>query len=402
MNWHKGSLVETPPPVMGWISAKEKNFMKTNEAIKKHFSFKLIHQDKHSKARAGVISTPHGDIQTPVFMPVGTHGAIKALQPNVLTDLDIKIILSNTYHLHLTPGSELVAKAGGLHKFMAWDRPILTDSGGFQVFSLQKNSITEEGANFKGAKGENILLTPETSIQIQQNLGSDIMMAFDECIPYPATEAYVEKSIARTHRWLDRCMEAWTSEKQALFGIIQGSIYDKYRDICLKEVVARDLPGYAIGGVSVGEGQDWMEKIVRYTAPKMPENKPRYVMGVGLPEDLLMIWENGVDMSDCIIPTKFARGGTLFTNRGKIRIEHKNYRRDFFPIEPNLKDYVNTNFTRAYIKHLFDSNEILGQILATAHNIAFYKSMADRAREAILNDSFMDFKKEFLSGYKKD
>lgn len=374
----------------------------TREENKKHFQYKLIHKDKYSNARAGLIITPHGEIPTPVFMPVGTHGAIKALQPNQLLDLDIPIILSNTYHLHLTPGSELVKKAGGLHKFMAWNRPILTDSGGFQVFSLQGNSITEEGSSFKGAKGQEILLTPETSIQIQQNLGSDIMMAFDECIPHPADKAYVKKSIDRTHRWLDRCIEAWTDPTQSLFGIIQGSVYDEYRDECLAEVVKRDLPGYAIGGVSVGEGPELMEKIVKYTGPKMPENKPRYVMGVGMPEDLLMIWENGIDMSDCIIPTKFARGGTLFTNRGKIRITHKNYRRDFFPIEPNLKDYVNTNFSRAYIKHLFDSNEILGQILATAHNIAFYKSLADRAREAILADSFLDFKREFLEGYMKD
>jgi queuine tRNA-ribosyltransferase len=303
--------------------------------------------------------------------------------------------------LHLTPGSDLIKKAGGLHKFMAWDRPILTDSGGFQVFSLQGNSITEEGSSFKGPKGKNILLTPETSIQIQQNLGSDIMMAFDECIPYPADKAYVKKSIDRTHRWLDRCIESWDNPKQALFGIIQGSTYDEFRDECLEELVKRDLPGYAIGGVSVGEGADLMEKAVKHVAPKMPENKPRYVMGVGMPEDLFMIWENGVDMSDCIIPTKFARGGTLFTNRGKIRITHKNYRRDFFPIEPNLDDYVNKNFTRSYIKHLFDSNEILGQILATAHNIAFYKSLADRARQAILEDRFLEFKKEFLDGYSR-
>lgn len=376
--------------------------MDIREQVKEHFRFELVHEDKNSKARAGIIHTPHGEIPTPVFMPVGTHGAIKALQPNQLLDLNIPIILSNTYHLHLTPGSELIAKAGGLHKFMAWNRPILTDSGGFQVFSLQGNSITEEGSSFKGPKGKDILLTPETSIGIQQNLGSDIMMAFDECIPYPAKKPYVEKSIARTHRWLDRCIEAWTNPKQAMFGIIQGSTYDEFRDECLEELVKRDLPGYAIGGVSVGEGPELMEKIVKYTGPKMPTDKPRYVMGVGMPEDLLMIWENGIDMSDCIIPTKFARGGTLFTNRGKIRITHKNYRRDFFPIEPNLDDYVNNNFTRSYIKHLFDSNEILGQILATAHNIAFYKSLADRARAAILEDRFLDFKQEFLKGYRKD
>lgn len=373
--------------------------MDIRKEIHKNFKFKVIHKDKNCNARAGIITTPHGDIPTPVFMPVGTHGAIKALQPNQLVDLNVPIILSNTYHLHLTPGSELIKKAGGLHKFMNWDRPILTDSGGFQVFSLQGNSITEEGSKFKNMKGQDILLTPETSIGIQQNLGSDIMMAFDECIPHPADKKYVANSIARTHRWLDRCIETWDNPKQALFGIIQGSTYDEFREECLEEAVKRDLPGYAIGGVSVGEGPELMEKIVSFTGPKMPENKPRYVMGVGMPEDLFMIWENGIDMSDCIIPTKFARGGTLFTNRGKIRITHKNYRRDFFPIEPNLDDYVNNNFTRAYIKHLFDSNEILGQILATAHNIAFYKSMADRARQAILEDRFLDFKAEFLAGY---
>src|SRR5690606_25884240 len=242
----------------------------------------------------------------------------------------------------------------------------------------------------------------ETSINIQQNLGSDIMMAFDECIPYPATREYVKDSIARTHRWLDRCINAWTNPQQALFGIIQGSEYDDYRKECVDELIARDLPGYAIGGVSVGEGPDVMEKVVRYTAPLMPVDKPRYVMGVGNPEDLFMLWEHGVDMSDCIIPTKFARGGTLFTNRGKIRIKHRNYRRDFFPVEPNCSCYGCQNLTRSYIKHLFDSNEILGAILATAHNIAFYKSIADRAREAILNDSYLDFKKEFLANYLKD
>jgi queuine tRNA-ribosyltransferase len=371
------------------------------EQNKEHFKFNLIHVDKHSGARAGEIITPHGVIPTPVFMPVGTHGAIKALQPNQLEAMDVKVILSNTYHLHLSPTSELIAKAGGLHKFMAWDRPILTDSGGFQVFSLQKKSIKEEGAEFMDHKGKKVLLSPEVSIQIQQNLGSDIMMAFDECIPYPATREYTKKSIDRTHRWLDRCIKQWDNPKQSIFGIIQGSIYDDYRKECVDEVTARDLPGYAIGGVSVGEGPELMEKIVSYTAPLMPKDKPRYVMGVGNPEDLLMIWEHGVDMSDCIIPTKFARGGTLFTNRGKIRIKHRNYRRDFYPIDPNVDCYANKNFTRAYMKHLFDANEILGAILATEHNIAFYKSLADRAREAILQDRFLEFKKEFLQGYLK-
>lgn len=373
---------------------------KINQQINEHFKFNLIHEDKHTKARAGEIITPHGVIPTPVFMPVGTHAAIKALQPYFLKEMNVPIILSNTYHLYLTPGPNLIKKAGGLHKFMNWDRPILTDSGGFQVFSLQGKNITEEGVEFKDQKGKGISLSPEISIKVQQELGSDIMMAFDECIPHPATRKYVEQSIARTHRWLDRCVETWDSEKQALFGIIQGSTFDDLREKCVDEVTARNLPGYAIGGVSVGEGPELMEKAVSFTAPLMPKNKPRYVMGVGNPEDLLMIWENGVDMSDCIIPTKFARGGTLFTFRGKIRIKHRNYRRDFYPIDPNVNCYTNQNFSRAYLKHLFDSNEILGQILATEHNIAFYKTMAEQAREAILNDSFRDFKKNFLEDYK--
>lgn len=376
--------------------------MSITQDVKEYFQFKVVHVDKHTGARAGEIITPHGKIPTPVFMPVGTHGAIKALQPHFLKQMNVPIILSNTYHLHLSPGSKLVEKAGGLHKFMAWDRPILTDSGGFQVFSLQKKSIKEEGAEFSDHKGKKILLSPETSLQIQQELGSDIMMAFDECIPYPATRDYTKKSMDRTHRWLDRCVNSWKNPKQALFGIIQGSTYDDLRSKCVEEVVSRDLPGYAIGGVSVGEGPELMEKIVSYTAPLMPKDKPRYVMGVGNPEDLFMIWENGIDMSDCIIPTKFARGGTLFTFRGKIRIKHRNYRRDFFPIDPNVDCYANQNYSRAYIKHLFDSNEILGQILATEHNIAFYKTLAEKAREAILKDEFREFKKDFLSNYLSD
>lgn len=371
------------------------------EENKKHFSYKCVHQDKNSKARAGIITTPHGEIETPIFMPVGTHGAIKALTPDQTKSTGSQIILSNTYHLHLTPGSDLIKKAGGIHQFMKWDKPILTDSGGFQVFSLQKKGITEEGAIFKDQKGKDVLLTPETSIQIQQNLGSDIMMAFDECIPYPATEKYTKKSMDRTHRWLDRCIESWTNPEQSLFGIIQGSTYKDLRKECAEEVIKRDLPGIAIGGVSVGEGPELMEKVVKMTAPLLPDNKPRYVMGVGNPEDLLMIWEHGIDMSDCIIPTKFARGGTLFTSRGKIRIKHRNYRRDFYPVDKACSCYTCTNFTRSYMKHLFDSNEILGQILATIHNIQFYIDLAKSARKAILEDRYLEFKAEFLANYNK-
>lgn len=324
----------------------------------KDFSFELEHKDSNSAARAGIIKTNKGDIPTPVFMPVGTHGAIKALQPKELIELDIAIMLSNTYHLHLTPGSELIKKAGGLHKYMGWDRPILTDSGGFQVFSLSKKTFSEDGVSFKDQNGKQILLSPEKSIEIQQNLGSTIMMAFDECIPHPATRSYVEKSMARTHRWLDRCVKTWTREN-ALFGIIQGSVYNDLRKQCVEEVCSRDLPGYAIGGVSVGEGTELMEQMVSYTAPLMPADKPRYVMGVGLPEDLLMIWENGIDMSDCIIPTKYGRGGTVFTNHGKIRIRHQRYRRDFYPLDPNCHCYTCKNFTRSYVKHLFDALSLI-------------------------------------------
>jgi queuine tRNA-ribosyltransferase len=333
-------------------------------------------------------------------MPVGTHGAIKALQPKELLDLDIQIMLSNTYHLHLTPGSKLIQKAGGLNKYMGWNRPLLTDSGGFQVFSLSKKTFSEEGVSFKTQDKKEILLSPEKSIEIQQNLGSTIMMAFDECIPHPSTKPYVEQSMARTHRWLDRCIKTWTKEN-ALFGIIQGSTYNDLRKRCVEEVCSRDLPGYAIGGVSVGEGPELMEQMVSYTAPLMPKDKPRYVMGVGLPEDLLMIWENGIDMSDCIIPTKFARGGTVFTNHGKIRIRHQSYRRDFYPLDPNCECYTCKNFTRSYVKHLFDSNEILGAILVTTHNIAFYKQMAVDARAAIKENRFLEYKKKFLEDYSK-
>ena len=335
-------------------------------------------------------------------MPVGTHGAIKALQIKELLDFDTKIILANTYHLHLAPGADLIKKAQGLHRFMGWERALLTDSGGFQVFSLQKKTIQEEGACFLGPNGKNILLSPETSLEIQQKLGADIIMAFDECIPHPATAAYTEESIARTHRWLQRSINAWNSPTQSLFGIIQGSSYPHLRRRCVEEVCQHDLPGYAIGGVSVGEGTELMAEVVNFTAPLLPAKKPRYVMGVGNPEDLLMIWEQGIDMSDCIIPTKFARGGTIFTNRGKIRIRHQNYRRDFFPLEPNCPCWVCRTHTRAYLKHLFDANEILGAILATHHNLAFYQTLATKAREAIFANRFRDFKKQFLANYQNN
>lgn len=361
--------------------------------------FTVDHQDKKCSARACTITTAHGKIETPVFMPVGTHATVKSLTPQHLEDLQQKIILSNTYHLHLTPGSSLIKKLGGLHQFMKWPHSILTDSGGFQVFSLQGKKITEEGVIFKDQKGKKIALTPETSIAIQEELGSDIMMAFDECIPYPADRGYVEKSIARTHRWLSRCVTSWQRRENALFGIIQGSTYLELRKRCAEEVALFDLPGHAIGGVSVGEGPEHMQNIVAYTAPLMPYQKPRYVMGVGTPEDLLFLWEQGIDMSDCIIPTKYGRSGTLFTKYGRIRIRHKNYRHDKYPVDLSCQCYTCLNFSRAYLKHLFDANEILGQTLATIHNLAFYKNLATQARSAIMKNSFLSFKRGFLADY---
>ena len=373
--------------------------MEIRREVEQHFHFTIAHQDENSLARAGVIATPHGVIATPVFMPVGTHGAIKACDPHQLLEMDQQIILANTYHLHLSPGGSLIARAQGLHHFMQWPRPILTDSGGFQIFSLQKSTIAEEGARFPGPKGRDVELTPEISLAVQQQLGSDIMMALDECIPYPASKKQVEKSIARTHRWLDRCLLSWNNPRQALFGIIQGGEYPDLRKRCVESVCARDLPGYAIGGVSVGEGPQLMQQVISTTAPLMPYHRPKYVMGVGTPEDLLTIWEQGIDMSDCVIPTKFARGGTLFTNRGKIRIRHKRYRRDFYPVEPHCPCSTCRRFSRAYLKHLFDAHEILGQMLATIHNIAFYQSLAEKARQAIVKNQFTLFKQQFLEQY---
>jgi len=366
---------------------------------KGQLNFQLEHQDSHCQARTGQITTPHSVIKTPVFMPVGTHGAIKALWPDALKAMEYKIILANTYHLFLSPGHKIIEKAKGLHHFMQWNQSLLTDSGGFQVFSLKEKNLTEQGVSFIGPGNKQVFLSPEMSIEVQQSLGSDIMMAFDECIPYPCDYRYAQDSCHRTHRWLKRCLNSWTNDHQALFGIIQGSTFKDLRKMCVEEVCSHDLPGVAIGGVSVGEGPEIMKEVVSWTAPLLPKNLPRYVMGVGTPEDLLELWELGIDMSDCIIPTKYARGGTLFTSRGKIRIEHKNYRHDFYPIDLSCLCYACKNFSRSYLKHLFDSNEILGQILATIHNLSFYKTLAENARKAIEQNRYLQFKKECLTSW---
>ena len=367
---------------------------------KETMKFKLIKKDQGSAARRGTLTTPHGIIETPIFMPVGTHAAMKAMTPAQVKECGAQIILSNTYHLHLRPGEGLVEKAGGLHNFMAWDRPILTDSGGFQVFSLPNKRITDNGAYFKHEiTGEEVFLDPAKAIAIQEALGADIIMAFDECIPYPCDRKYAATSTRKTLRWAEQCKKAQTRKDQALFGIVQGSVFEDLRAMCAKELVAMDFPGYAIGGVSVGEGLELLKKVVGMTAPYLPEDKPRYLMGVGLPEDILESVERGMDMFDCVIPTRYARSATLFTNRGRIRLTHKNYRRDFYPLDPTCDCYACRNVTRAYLHHLFNANEVLSAVLASIHNVHFYLQMMADIRKAIEEGRFVEFKRQFLAEY---
>ena len=335
-------------------------------------------------------------------MPVGTHGAVKALTPDQLRTAGAQIVLANTYHLSLRPGEGLVEKLGGLHSFMRWDGPILTDSGGFQVFSLPKVEIEEKGARFKNeVDGSSVELTPERATEIQRALGADIIMAFDECTPYPADRALAKRGVGRTLRWLERCMRIHPSaERQALFGIVQGSVYPDLRKSCAQSLVALDLPGYAIGGVSVGEGHELLCRITEQTAPHLPENKPRYLMGVGLPEDLVAAVGFGIDMFDCVIPTRYARSGTLFTSRGKIRVTHRRYRRDAYPIDTSCECAAcSGGFSRAYLHHLYAANEILSAILASIHNVHFYQQLMRDCREAILGGHYDAFREEFLGRY---
>ncbi len=354
-------------------------------------------------ARAGAFSTPHGAFHTPAFMPVGTHGAVKAMTPEQVAGTGAEIVLANTYHLALRPGEELVRKLGGLHAFMRWDGPILTDSGGFQVFSLPKAEISDRGVRFPNeVDGSSVELTPERAIEIQHALGADIIMAFDECTPYPADERLARTGVRRTLAWLERCAKAHSGRRdQALFGIVQGSTYRHLRESCAQAVVAMDLPGVAIGGVSVGEGHDLLVQVTQWTTPLLPEDKPRYLMGVGLPEDLLAAIGLGIDLFDCVIPTRFARSATLFTRRGRIRLTHRRYRHDRYPIDPSCDCATCAGgFTRAYLHHLFAANEILSAILASVHNLRFYQRLVADARRAILEGGFAEFCEAFLAEYR--
>ncbi len=366
------------------------------------FSFRL--DARSGAARAAVFSTPHGDVHTPAFMPVGTHGAVKAMTPDQVAATGAEIVLGNTYHLALRPGEGLVAKLGGLHGFMRWQGPILTDSGGFQVFSLPNKEISDNGVRFKNeVTGDAMELTPERSIQIQNLLGADVIMAFDECTPHPADEKLAATGVRRTLAWMERCLRAHKRDDQALFGIMQGSIYEKLRRKCADELVAMDLPGYAIGGVSVGEGHELLCKITEFSAPMLPEDKPRYLMGVGLPEDLVAAIGYGMDMFDCVIPTRFARSGVAFTVRGKIRLTNRRYRRDGYPIDVSCDCTACAGgFARAYLHHLFAANEILSAILVSIHNVRFYERLVQNARVAILAGRFEDWRREFLAEYGRE
>lgn len=364
-------------------------------------SFELLKESSECNARLGKLHTPHGIIETPIFMPVGTRGTVKAMTPEEVKDLGAQIILGNTYHLYLKPGHKIVEEAGGLHKFMNWDLPILTDSGGFQVFSLGKlRKITEEGVEFRShIDGSKHFISPEKSIEIQNSLGSDIMMAFDECTPYPSSYEYTKESMERTTRWAKRCKDYhkdWNS--QGLFGIVQGGMYKDLREQSVKEITGLNLPGYAVGGLSVGEPKELMVEMLNFTTPLLPKDKPRYLMGVGTPDYLFEAVINGIDMADCVLPTRIARNGTVLTSHGKLVIKNAEYKRDFSSLDHDCDCYTCKNYSRAYIRHLFNVNEILGARLATIHNLYFLIKLMENIRVAIKEDRLLQYKEEF---YKK-
>lgn len=364
-------------------------------------SFKLHSQ--RGQARRGTLQTAHGPIQTPTFMAVGTKATVKAMTPEELKDCGTQVVLGNTYHLHLRPGEKIIKNQGGLHKFMRWDGPILTDSGGFQVFSLsQLRTLTEKGVEFRShLDGAKHFLSPETSMQIQMDLGADIIMAFDECLEYPASEERIKNSMDLTYRWLLRSKEAMTRPESLLFGIVQGGLSETHRKYSLEQVTSVDLPGYALGGFSVGEPIELMHELVPKIAPLLPKNKPRYLMGVGTPLDLILMVDAGIDMFDCVMPTRVARNGTLYTWSGKVSIKRNEYKEDSSPLDPECDCYTCRNYSKSYLRHLFLSGEILGSRLNSIHNLHFYMSLMSKARQAIEEDRWDQYRDFCLTRFIK-
>ncbi len=373
------------------------------------FHYELIAEDTETGARAGVLHTPHGKIETPIFMPVGTQATVKTLDQHDLIEAQAQIILGNAYHLYLRPGHELIDRMGGLHQFMNWSRPILTDSGGFQVFSLgDLNKISEEGVRFQShLDGSSHLFTPESVMEIEHGLGADIIMAFDECTPYPCERDYAETSMRRTLRWAERCIKRHQElsaqrthrPPQALFGIVQGSVYPNLRRTCAQELIQMDLPGYAIGGLAVGEPRDSMFGVIRETTPLLPNGKPRYLMGVGLPNDLVEAVGAGADMFDCVVPTRNARNGTVFARNGRLRLKNAAHAEDPQPLESDCACKTCSHYSRAYLRHLFKTNELLGMHLATFHNVFFFQQLMRDMRDAIISGHFAAWQADFFALY---
>jgi queuine tRNA-ribosyltransferase len=370
--------------------------------------YKLIHQEKNTKARLGRVTTEHGEIDTPAFMPVGTHATVKGLYPRDVLQSGAQIMLSNTYHLFLRPGMEVIRKAGGLHKFMSWDRPILTDSGGFQIFSLALlRKLSDKGVEFQShIDGFKHFITPEDIIDIQRDLGSDIIMPLDECVHYPCTKDQAEVAMKRTINWAKRSLKHkqehkgnCPTKKQSLFGIVQGATYEDLRKTCAKELVDMNFDGYSIGGVSVGEPSDLIYNTLERTAALLPIEKPRYAMGIGYPQDILEAVERGIDMFDCVVPTRYGRNGTAFTSTGKVKIGNSPYIEDFKALDEECSCYTCRNFSRSYLRHLFNAQEMLGLTLLSLHNVYFFLDLMRRAREAIGKNSFTEFKSDFLGRY---
>ena len=364
--------------------------------------YELVHQDAATGARAGILHTPHGSFPTPIFMPVGTQATVKGVSPDELKELGAGIILGNTYHLFLRPGMELIREAGGLHRFMHWDRAILTDSGGFQVFSLgELRKITEEGVTFRShIDGSKKFLSPEVSMQVQMALGSDIVMAFDECVPYPADYDYAKRSTERTHRWAERCKAVMTSPEQGLFGIVQGGMYRDLREKSAKVLTEMDFPGYAVGGLSVGEPKELMYEMLSYSTEHLPKEKARYLMGVGTPDYLVEGVLRGIDMFDCVFPTRVARNGMAMTWTGRLVMKNAAFAHDHEPLEKDCDCYACRNgYTRAYIRHLVRADEIFGLRLLSLHNLYFLQSFTREMRQAIMEDRFSAFRSDFLENY---